>query len=62
MAKVKSCIVLNPPATPREQEEYDKTVARVLAKALYRSLSPLEFENIIRSLQASIKTKRQHIG
>ena len=55
MAKVKSCIVLNPPMTPREQAEYDGTVARLLAKALYRSLSPLDYENYVERLRTYIK-------
>lgn len=37
-SKVKSCVVVNPPRTQKEQEEYDNRLARALAEGLYRSL------------------------
>lgn len=38
MAKVKSCVILNPPSTPEEQKIFDMTLTKTLAKDLYRSL------------------------
>lgn len=45
--KIKSCIVLNPPCTQREQEEYDNRLARALAEGLYRTLGPEKIDKLL---------------
>ena len=52
-SKIKSCIILNPPATPEEQKEFDRRVAKSLAQALFRALSPGEYEHLIKALKQS---------
>ncbi len=46
--KIKSCIVINPPSTPREQKEYDIRVARALAEGIFRTLGPQGVDYILR--------------
>jgi len=53
-SKIKSCVVLNPPATAQEQEEYDKRFNKALAVGLYRSLSSKELDVIIQCLQREV--------
>jgi hypothetical protein len=50
-SKIKSCIILNPPATPEEQEEYDKRVAKALALGLYRTLGPARVDAILKQVK-----------
>ncbi len=49
--KIKSCVVLNPPMTEKEQEEYDKRFAVALALGLYRTLGKKEFDALVNSLK-----------
>lgn len=53
-SRIKSCIILNPPATPEEQDEYNKRFANALAIGLYRSLSSEELDMIIQSLKKEL--------
>ncbi|HHV42815.1 MAG TPA: hypothetical protein GXX72_08280 [Clostridiaceae bacterium] len=46
-SKVKSCVVINPPRTQKEQEEYDNRLARALAEGLYRSLGPEKIDKLL---------------
>ena len=50
-SKIKRCIILNPPQTPEEQESFNRRYARALAQALYRSLSPEEYDQLIQQLK-----------
>lgn len=58
-SKIKSCVILNPPQTPEEQEALERRAAKALAQALYRALSPGEYEHLIKSLEAEIKSERR---
>jgi len=46
-SKIKNCIVVNPPTTPQEQEEYDRQIARALAECLYRALGPKKIDILL---------------
>lgn len=58
-SKIKSCIILNPPQTPEEQQVLERRAAKALAQALYRALSPEELDILIRHLEAEIKSERR---
>ncbi len=58
-SKIKSCIILNPPATPKEQKAFQQRSAKALALALYRSLSPEQFDALIRALEADLGREKQ---
>jgi hypothetical protein len=49
--KIKSCVILNPPATPEKKEALSQRSAKALAQALHRALSPGEYECLIKSLK-----------
>lgn len=46
-SKIKSCVVINPPSTPEEQQEYDLRLAKALAEGLYRTLGPERVERLL---------------
>ena len=46
-SKIKSCAVVNPPRTQKEQEEYDRQIARALAESLYRALGPEKIDMLL---------------
>jgi hypothetical protein len=50
-SKIKSCVVLNPPATPEEQAAFDRRVAKALALGLYRTLGPERVDAILRQVE-----------
>ena len=58
-SKIKSCVILNPPQTPEEQEALERRAAKALAQALYRALSSGELDILIRHLEAEIKSERR---
>lgn len=49
--KLLDCIVLNPPETSEEQDEYDDLIYETLATALCRCLEPEEINQIIKQLE-----------
>lgn len=59
-SKIKSCVILNPPATVQEQEEYDKRFNKALAIGLYRSLSSEELDMIIQFLQREVNANESN--
>lgn len=46
-SKIKNCIVVNPPTTAQEQDEYDRKIARALAESLYRALGPKKIDILL---------------
>lgn len=58
-SKIKSCVILNPPTTPQEQEEYDKRFSKALARGLYRSLSPAEIDYLINCLRKEVQESKR---
>lgn len=60
MAKVKSCVILNPPKTSQEQEDYDKSVAKALALGLYRTLGHEKAEKLLESCKKDVQ-ETQHV-
>lgn len=62
MPKPKRCIVLNAPTTPQEQADYDKRFAKALATSLHRSLSPEEYDLLVKQLKQSIGRKKAVSG
>ncbi len=54
-SKIKSCIIVNLPATPEEQEDFNRKAARALAQALFRALNPGDYESLIKGLKQGMR-------
>lgn len=51
--KLYKCEILNDPFNEEQQKDYDKTVFKALATALYRSLEPEQIDHIIKQLKGA---------